>query len=120
MFKLKRITYQLNTKVIFIERKININRNDFSKRVASDYQISQSVAKEWVDAIFDTFGKVIAEEEYVTIHNFGSFKHKWQKEKLYKHPVTKETSTIPGQMVVKFKPSDNIIGQVKLVEHESL
>jgi nucleoid DNA-binding protein len=69
-----------------------------------------NLSQEKLDIILGTIVNIIIEENSkgnsVKIQDFGTFKPYWKKERMFKHPKTKEVFNIKGKSVPKFHSSN--------------
>lgn len=62
--------------------------------------------------LFETISQGLLHDGYVRIHQFGSFKLNWAKERRGRHPKTGETLLIPAQPRISFTPAKALKDQI--------
>jgi len=71
---------------------------------AGDDLGSKAAARRVVALVFDQIGKLLEEEDEVTIPGFGKFKCKVRPEREGRNPHSGEMMTFVAKRVVSFKP----------------
>lgn len=84
--------------------------------MAKEYNMTKQDTKAWVDAIFDTLGKAIVEEDSVTIYGFGSFKHKDRAPRVGRDLNNNTEMQIPARTIIIFEPSELITQSLNTTE----
>lgn len=80
-----------------------MNRNEFSKAFASEYEISQAQAKNICDSVLDFLSKCIINEKRVALYGFGVFEQSKQKGRSY--VLNGNTYNSDDRTIIKFRPS---------------
>lgn len=106
----------------FYEKGVGIevmNRSEFARFVASEYEVSIEASDGWVKAVFDCLAKAIVENDCVRINNFGAFNHVVRKPRVGRHPITGERMDIPSRVAVEFIPCGRMDDAVKKIPVDS-
>ena len=94
----------MDTNVI---NKKNITRDDIADSIHEIFGLTKSDCNDIVNEIIIEIANGLKENKIVKIHNFGTFKLKFKKERIGRNPKTKKEAKISSRKVVKFKPSLN-------------
>lgn len=81
-----------------------MNRTDFYKRFADEYDKSQKFSKETCIAVFGLLSRCIDENDRVYIKGLGTFKKKAYKEHKIANPHSGEPMIIPAGERIVFEP----------------
>jgi len=83
-----------------------MNAKEFIRAYAEHYDITVKDATSICESVFAFLKKTLYEDKIdISIHKFGTFKHKKTAEKKVKHPGTGEITTIPERTIIKFTQS---------------
>ena len=86
-----------------------MNAKDFSRAYAERYGVPYKYAMHDCEKFWELLSKLLYEDkENITIYGVGSFKQQTKKEKMVRHPATKEIITIPESTVIKFTQPSRI------------
>ena len=87
----------------------NITRDDIAEYINQEFGLTK---KDCIDLVNDIIEEIVIglnSDSIVKIHNFGTFKIRYKKERIGRNPKTKEEFTISPRKVISFIPSKNII-----------
>lgn len=90
-----------------------MNKQDLIKKL-SNYTLTKTDAKKFIDIIFDTIKYCLVSGEKVVIQNFGSFVPKFYKSKKMYDPKKEKYITIYPRRKIKFvlsKAFDKILNK---------
>ena len=87
----------------------NITRDDIADFINQEFGLTKKDCNAIVNDIVDEIINGLNTHKIVKIHNFGTFKLKYKKERLGRNPKTKEDVMIKPRNVISFKPSKNIL-----------
>jgi integration host factor subunit alpha len=94
----------------------NITREEISEFINNKFGLSKKDCADLVnDLIEDIIAGLIA-NNFVKIHNFGTFKIKKKNERIGRNPKTKEDVIISARNVISFIPSKKIL---KVINNKS-
>ena len=87
----------------------NITRDDIAEFINSEFGLTKKDCNDLVNDIVEQVIDGLNKNEFVKIHNFGTFKIKKKKSRIGRNPKTKEEVMIPARNVISFIPSKNIL-----------
>ena len=87
----------------------NITRDDIAEFINSEFGLTKKDCNDLVNDIIEQIIEGLNKNEFVKIHNFGTFKLKKKKSRIGRNPKTKEEVMIPARNVISFIPSKNIL-----------
>ena len=90
----------------------NITRDDIAEFINSEFGLTKKDCNDLVNDIIEEVIDGLNKNEFVKIHNFGTFKLKKKKPRIGRNPKTKEEVMIPARNVISFIPSKNIINKL--------
>ena len=90
----------------------NITRDDIADFINQEFGLTKKDCNAIVNDIVDEIINGLKTHKIVKIHNFGTFKLKYKKERLERNPKTKEDVMIKPRNVISFKPSKNILAHL--------
>ena len=90
-----------------------MNKTELVNAVATKANLTKAQAKEAVDAVVESIGAALAEDDKVAILGFGTFAVVEKGERTGINPRTKETITIAARKQIKFKPGSELAEKVK-------
>ena len=85
-----------------------MTRPELIKSVAEHNGVTQREASVWIDGVMGVLTDLIANNDRVTIYEFGSFEHVVKQGKSYIHPRTGERKKYDPIHTVKFTPSQHV------------
>ena len=98
-----------------------MTKKEIAWKIAEHSGVSQLVALEAVQLVFDGITKTLLDEGRIELRNFGVFEVKRRRARKARNPRTGETISVPEGSVVTFKPgremearvnhSDGVLGQ---------
>ena len=83
-----------------------INRNIMMDLIKSDTGIPKSTIAPVLDSLFENIVKAVADDEVVSVVNFGKFSARHRDACAGTNPQTGETITIAAHTVPQFKASE--------------
>ena len=87
----------------------NITRDDISDFINQEFGLTKKDCNAIVNDIVDEIINGLKTHKIVKIHNFGTFKLKYKKERLGRNPKTKEEVLISERNVITFTTSKKIL-----------
>ena len=87
----------------------NIKKNDIADFINLEFGLSKKDCNDIVKDIINEIILGLKKSNSVKIHNFGTFRLKYKKERIGRNPKTKEDVMIQPRNVVSFTPSKKII-----------
>ena len=87
----------------------NITRNEISEFINNEFGLSKKDCDDFVNNLIEQIIIGLKESGLVKIHNFGTFKIKYKKERIGRNPKTKEEFMISSRNVISFTPSKKIL-----------
>jgi integration host factor subunit alpha len=87
----------------------NITRDDISEFIFQEFGLAKKDCNDLVHDIIQQISIGLKKNDYVKIHNFGTFKIKSKSERLGRNPKTKEEVMIEARKVISFIPSKNFV-----------
>ena len=81
-----------------------MTKKEIANEIAHQLEISQLVALEAVQLVFDGIIKTLVDEGRIELRNFGVFKVKKRRARKARNPRTGEKVSVAKRMVVTFKP----------------
>ena len=82
-----------------------MNKAGLIAKVAEKLQCSRADAARAVDAVVGSILEGVDEDDKATLPRFGTFRKAHRKERLGRHPITKEPMTIPPSITITFSAS---------------
>lgn len=96
----------------------NITRNEISEFINSEFGLSKKDCDDFVNNLIEQIIIGLKNNNLVKIHNFGTFKIKYKKERLGRNPKTKEEYMISSRSVISFTPSKKVISYINKENNE--
>jgi nucleoid DNA-binding protein len=90
-----------------------MTRKEIAKKIAERLGISQLVALEAVQMVFDGILETLVDEGRIELRNFGVFAVKRRRARPARNPRTGENVSVPERRVVTFKPGREMEERVK-------
>ena len=87
----------------------NITRDDIAEFINQEFGLTKKDCIDLVNDIIEEIVNGLKADNVVKIHNFGTFKLRYKKERIGRNPKTKEEFTISPRKVISFIPSKNIV-----------
>ena len=81
-----------------------MTKKEIARKIAEHSGISQLVALEAVQMVFDGITETLVEEGRIELRNFGVFEVKRRRARKARNPRTGEIVSVPERSVVTFKP----------------
>lgn len=92
---------------------MSINRPQLIDLIAKKGNISKTEAKRALELTISSITEVLSKGEEILLIGFGSFKIVQRSERMGINPKTREKIKIASKKVVRFKPGNELSGQVK-------
>ena len=89
-----------------------VNKRKLVNKMAKKSQLSEEQMNLALTALFEIIKSELANNNKVSIRNFGSFEIVYKKEKIWTNPYTKETSILSAHKSVKWKASSNLLTSI--------
>src|SRR5262245_43546297 len=86
------------------QEKLFMTKKEIVKKIAEQSGISQQVALEAVQLVFDGIRESLVDEGRIELRNFGVFEVKKRRVRKARNPRTGESVSVPERRVVTFKP----------------
>jgi integration host factor subunit beta len=81
-----------------------MTKKEISKKIAERFGISQLLALEAVNLVFDGIIETLLDEGRIELRNFGVFEVRRRPVRKARNPRTGESVSVPPKNVVTFKP----------------
>jgi DNA-binding protein HU-beta/integration host factor subunit beta len=91
-----------------------VNKKELAAHIAKQTGITQPVAREIVQQVFDSITDVLAESGRLELRDFGVFEVKRRAAHKARNPLTGETVQVPAKNFVTFKPGKAMNEKVQL------
>jgi DNA-binding protein HU-beta len=92
---------------------MSISKAQLIDAIAKENDLSKAKAKQAIDLTLWAISKALTKGQDVTIIGFGSFKIVERSERMGFNPKTGAKIKIASKKVVRFKPGNDLSGQVK-------
>ncbi len=79
-------------------------------------KMSSNEANELLSSLLGEMENRLADEDVITIPDFGTFEVKKKLERVVVHPITKQKMLVPPKMTVNFKTATSLKSKVKLIK----
>ena len=89
--------------------KNNVTRDEISDFINSEFGLAKKDCNDLVRDIVDEIIEGLFFHKIVKIHNFGTFKIRYKKQRIGRNPKTLENVMIAPRNVISFIPSKNIL-----------
>ncbi|MCW8955342.1 MAG: HU family DNA-binding protein [Gammaproteobacteria bacterium] len=90
----------------------HIYESAIREQIARQSRDSKKQLQQFSGQLFDSISQGLLQDGHVRIHQFGSFKLNWAKERRGRHPKTGEPLIIPAQPRISFTPARALKDQV--------
>jgi nucleoid DNA-binding protein len=80
-----------------------MTKKEIARKIAEHSGISQLVALEAVQLVFDGIVETLMDEGRIELRNFGVFEVKRRRARKARNPRTGESVSVPAKLVVTFK-----------------
>lgn len=95
-----------------------MNRSEFIRYTAKKYSCDQKTTRDWVFAIMDAMGEILASGEGLMITNLGSFQQQVVKPKVGRNRFTGERIDIPKHRKIRFDLCDRLDAALNGISEE--
>ena len=85
-----------------------MTKKEIARKIAEHSGVSQLVALEAVQLVFDGITKTLLDEGRIELRNFGVFEVKRRRARKARNPRTGENVSVPERSVVTFKPGQEM------------
>ena len=86
----------------------SMTKKEIARKIAEHSGISQLLALEAVQMVFDSIIETLVNEGRIELRNFGVFEVKRRRPRKARNPLTGEKVSVPERSVVTFKPGREI------------
>ena len=100
--------------IVNYKKMKNITRDDLAEYIYQEFGLAKKDCNDLVQDIIETIINGLISEDSVKIHNFGTFKIKYKKERIGRNPKTLENVTISARKVISFTPSKMLVKNINL------
>jgi nucleoid DNA-binding protein len=80
-----------------------MTKKEIAREISERFGISQLLALEAVNLVFDAIMETLVDEGRIELRNFGVFEVKRRRARKARNPRTGESVSVPERMVVTFK-----------------
>ena len=87
----------------------NVTRDEISEFISDEFGLAKKDCNELVKEIIDEIINGLIKDEYVKIHNFGTFKIKFKNKRIGRNPKTGKDAMISSRNVISFIPSKKLL-----------
>src|SRR6516165_7244231 len=81
-----------------------MTKKELASKIAKQFEITQLVALEAVQMVFDGIIETLLDEGRIELRNFGVFEVKKRRARKARNPRTGKSVSVPARKVVTFKP----------------
>jgi nucleoid DNA-binding protein len=81
-----------------------MTKKEIARKIAKQFGITQLLALEVVQMVFDGITETLLHEGRIELRNFGVFEVKKRRARKARNPRTGERVSVPEKIVVTFKP----------------
>lgn len=90
-----------------------MNNKDFISVLAQKSRFTTRATQQLVDGLIAELSGQLEEGESVAVPNFGSFEVKKKLERVFVNPSTGQRMMVPPKLVINFRPSKNLKGELR-------
>jgi len=90
----------------------NVTRDEIAEYIYEEFGLTKKDCTEIVNDIIEKIIQGLIDNNFVKIHNFGTFKLKRKKSRIGRNPKTKQDVIIDERIVISFKPSKKFINSL--------
>lgn len=90
-----------------------MNKGDLINQVADSANLTKAQAGTALDAVLDSIGAALKQDDKVTLIGFGTFSVSKRGARTGRNPKTGKEINIPAKAVVKFKPGKKLSDSVE-------
>jgi len=90
----------------------NVTRDEIAEYIYEEFGLTKKDCTEIVNDIIEKIIQGLIDNNFVKIHNFGTFKLKRKKSRIGRNPKTKQDVIIDERIVISFKPSQKFINSL--------
>lgn len=90
-----------------------MNKGDLINQVADSANLTKAQAGAALDAVLDSIGAALKQDDKVTLIGFGTFAVSKRAARTGRNPKTGKEISIPAKAVVKFKPGKKLSDSVE-------
>ena len=88
-------------------------KKEIARKIAKQFGITQLLALEAVQMVFDGIIETLVDEGRIELRNFGVFEVKRRRARKARNPRTGKSVSVPAKKVVTFKPGREMEQRVK-------
>ena len=96
----------------------NVTREDISEYINVEFGLSKYDCNNIVNEIIEQIILGLIKDDFVKIHNFGTFKIRQKKSRLGRNPKSKVDVIIPPRKVISFTPSKHVLNKLNKKRNE--
>src|SRR5579875_1934132 len=93
-----------------------MTKKEIASKIAKQFAITQLLALEAVQMVFDSIIETLLNEGRIELRNFGVFEVKRRRARKGRNPRTGESVSVPAKLVVTFKPGREMEQRVNELE----
>lgn len=90
-----------------------MNNKEFINRLATDLNMAPAQVQHNVVQLLKSMATLLADENSLTVQNFGTFEVRKRLERIVINPATRQKMLVPPKMVLGFKPSATLKNKIK-------
>ena len=87
----------------------NVTRDEIAEYIYEEFGLTKRDCTEIVNDIVEKIIQGLLDNDFVKIHNFGTFRIRRKASRIGRNPKTKEDVMIEERNTISFKPSKKII-----------
>jgi nucleoid DNA-binding protein len=95
------------------QKEPSMTKKEIARKIAKQFEITQLVALEAVQMVFDGIIETLLDEGRIELRNFGVFEVKRRRARKARNPRTGKNVSVPTRKVVAFKPGLEMEQRVK-------
>lgn len=81
-----------------------MTKKEIARKIAKQFEITQLLALEVVQMVFDGIIETLMDEGRIELRNFGVFEVRKRRARKARNPRTGESVSVPAKLAVTFKP----------------
>ena len=92
----------------------NVTRDDIAEYIYEEFGLTKRDCTEIVNDIVEKIIQGLLDNDFVKIHNFGTFRIRRKASRIGRNPKTREDVMIDERNIISFKPSKKFINSLNL------
>jgi integration host factor subunit beta len=92
-----------------------VTKKEIIKQIATELNLSQTMAKKAVQRTLDLISDTIVQEGRIELRNFGIFEVKKRARRMARNPKTGDRVEVPERLAITFKPGKELQERVQKI-----